>query len=212
VLDDLLSAIAYRNWLFDSQEEKTAAIRWRNVTDFCDWLKKRAEEEGATLVQLAQSVAILSQLDRRDSDLDAVRLSTIHAAKGLEFAHVFVVGCEEGVLPHQGSVDPENDEEAVPGTPAAGQSPPGSSSERIEEERRLMYVAITRAQRSLTLSWSRERRRARQSVAQQPSRFIAEMALSDGSSPRQTVSNDTAKARLGALKDLLAAKRSASER
>lgn len=208
VLDDLLEAIGYRSWLFDSHDEKAAAVRWRNVTDFCDWLKRRGDEEGATLSQLAQSVAILSQLDRRDSDADAVRLSTIHASKGLEFAHVFVVGCEEGVLPHLGNTDPDAEEQAASPQKTSTNAREDGLSDRIEEERRLMYVAITRAQRSLTLSWSRERRRARQSFSQQPSRFIAEMALGSGAEAPQAVSNDTARARLGALKDLLAAGRS----
>jgi ATP-dependent DNA helicase Rep len=208
VLDDLLAAIDYRGWLTDSQDEKTAATRWRNVCDFCDWVKKRADEEGATLAQLAQSIAILSQLDRRDAEADAVRLTTIHASKGLEFPHVFVVGCEEGVLPHLGARETEAETEegarAEPATDGRG----AAEDARIEEERRLMYVAITRAERSLTLSWCRERSRARLSLPQEPSRFIAEMDLSSGASgSRATVSNETARARLGALKDLLGAAR-----
>ena len=207
VLDDLLAAIDYRGWLADSQDEKTAATRWRNVCDFCDWVKKRAEEEGATLAQVAQSIAILSQLDRRDAEADAVRLSTVHAAKGLEFPHVFVVGCEEGVLPHLGTRDPDAEESAA--AEASGARAAGDAA-RIEEERRLMYVAITRAQRSLTLSWCRERSRARQTLPQEPSRFIAEMQLSSGATGvRATVTNETARARLGALKDLLGASRTA---
>ena len=206
VLDDLIAAIDYRGWLTDSQDEKTAATRWRNVCDFCDWVKRRAEEEGATLAQLAQSIAILSQLDRRDADADAVRLSTIHAAKGLEFPHVFVVGCEEGVLPHLGARETETDDSVD--APAAGAGRVSVDEARIEEERRLMYVAVTRAERSLTLSWCRERSRARQSMPQEPSRFITEMTLSSGASGvRATVSNETARARLGALKDLLGASR-----
>jgi ATP-dependent DNA helicase Rep len=218
VLDDLIAAIDYRGWLTDSQDEKTAATRWRNVCDFCDWVKRRAEEEGATLARIAQSIAILSQLDRRDADADAVRLSTIHAAKGLEFPHVFVVGCEEGMLPHLGARESEAQDDAqssASGADGAGAGGSGTGrttadDARIEEERRLMYVAVTRAERSLTLSWCRERSRARQQVPQEPSRFIAEMALSSGASGvRATVSNETARARLGALKDLLGASRQA---
>jgi len=208
VIDDLLAAIDYRGWLADSQDEKTAATRWRNVCDFCDWVKKRAAEEGATLSQLAQSIAILSQLDRRDAEADAVRLSTVHAAKGLEFPHVFVVGCEEGVLPHLGARDPDADEGGATAEVSAARA--AGDSARIEEERRLMYVAITRAQRSLTLSWCRERSHARQTLPQEPSPFIAEMELSSGASGvRATVTNETARARLGALKDLLGGSRAA---
>jgi hypothetical protein len=113
VLDDLVSAIGLRAHLFDAADERTAAARWTHVCDFVDWLKKRAEEESSTLAQLAQEVALLAQLDRRDDEADAVRLSTIHAAKGLEFPHVFVVGCEEGILPHHGDavIDDEPDAE-----------------------------------------------------------------------------------------------------
>lgn len=169
-------------------------------------MKRRAEDEGATLAQLAQSIAILSQLDRRDADADAVRLTTIHASKGLEFPHVFVVGCEEGVLPHLGAREADDSAD----TPAEGAGRANADEARIEEERRLMYVAVTRAERSLTLSWCRERSRAREQMAQEPSRFIAEMSLSSGASGvRATVSNETARARLGALKDLLGSARPA---
>src|SRR5690606_25471214 len=112
VLDDLLSAIDYRGHLFATADDKVAAARWQNVSDFVDWLKKRAEEEGSTLLQLAQTVSLLSQLDRKDADADAVRLTTIHASKGLEFPHVFIVGCEEGLLPHHGGLAREETEEA----------------------------------------------------------------------------------------------------
>ena len=195
VLDDLLAAIGYRAWLFESADEKAAAARWTHVTDFVDWVKKRAADEDATLAQVAQSVALLSQLDRRDEDLDAVRLSTIHAAKGLEYPHVFVIGCEEGILPHRG--DAEASEE---GDAAADDSPTGGA--RVEEERRLMYVAVTRAQRSLTLSWCAARRRGRDTVRREPSRFLTEMQLEAARASRQTAQED-ARERLSRLRALL---------
>ena len=194
VLDDLVQAIGYRAHLFDTLDDKQAAARWQNVTDFVEWLKKRAGEEGATLLQLAQSVALLSQLDRRDEDLDAVRMTTVHAAKGLEFPHVFIVGCEEGLLPHHGGVAVDEEE---------GAAEDAADTTRIEEERRLMYVAVTRAQRSLTLTWCKARRRGRDSRASRPSRFLEEMALS-ARAPSATTEGDVAKARLTALKALLA--------
>ena len=86
-----------------------------------------------------------------------MRLSTLHAAKGLEFPHVFIVGLEEGILPHREAIDAGN----------------------VEEERRLMYVGVTRAQQSLHLSWCRARKRAGERVPCEPSRFIGELAQED---------------------------------
>ena len=191
VLDDLLAAIDYRAHLFAEADDKVAAARWQNACDFVDWLKKRAEEDGSTLVRLAQTVSLLSQLDRKDSELDAVRLSTIHAAKGLEFPHVFVVGCEEGLLPHHG------------GSAGADEAPDGDGT-RIEEERRLMYVAVTRAQRSLTLTWCRQRRRGKERYAQLPSRFLGEMQLEAKSAAAATVTREAGRAKLAGLRALLA--------
>ena len=195
VLDDLLTAIDYRSHLFATADDKVAAARWQNVSDFVDWLKKRAEEDGSTLVQLAQTVSLLSQLDRKDGEVDAVRLTTIHASKGLEFPHVFVVGCEEGLLPHHGGRGAAEE---------SGVDEDGADAARIEEERRLMYVAVTRAQRSLTLTWCRERKRGREKYAQLPSRFLAEMQLDARPKPGATVSADAAKAKLAGLRELLA--------
>ncbi|MEN9313885.1 MAG: hypothetical protein RIS35_278, partial [Pseudomonadota bacterium] len=193
VLEDLIEAIGYRTHLQETLDEKQAATRWQNVCDFVDWLKKRADEDGSTLLQLAQSVAILSQLDRKDEDVDAVRMTTIHASKGLEFPHVFIVGCEEGLLPHHGGA-------AVEETDEAGED--AADATRIEEERRLMYVAVTRAQRSLTLTWCKSRRRGRDTQGRRPSRFLGEMSL-EAKAPSRTTDGESAKARLSALKALL---------
>lgn len=76
-------------------------------------------------------VALMTMLEGKDEEPDAVRMSTLHASKGLEYPHVFLVGVEEGILPHKGD----------------SEDPADISPERIEEERRLMYVGITRAQR-----------------------------------------------------------------
>ncbi len=163
VLDDLLSAIDYRAHLFDASDERVAQKRWQNVLDFTAWIAKRCEEEDKDLIAVTQSIALLSMLDNQDQDVDAVRLSTLHAAKGLEFGHVFLVGVEEGLLPHKGNEDDE----------------PAMRSQRIEEERRLMYVGVTRAQKSLAISWCRKRRRARDHQSCEPSRFIAELGLDE---------------------------------
>jgi len=103
-------------------------------------------------------IALITTLEGREGEVaDAVRLSTLHAAKGLEFPHVFLVGLEEGILPHRESID-------------AG---------TVEEERRLMYVGLTRAQRSLHLSYCSRRRRAGEWFTSTPSRFIDELPAED---------------------------------
>lgn len=198
ILDDLLSSIRYEAWLYDTLDEKPAQKRWQNVLELVDWLKRKADEDDMTLLELVQHVALVTMLERNEEeDPDAVRLSTLHASKGLEYPHVYLVGVEEGLLPHLG-----HDEEDA-GTEDAGHA----LALRIQEERRLMYVGITRARRSLHLSWCRRRRRAREDVVCQPSRFIEEMGLvadvgdtddaGPGLSPRD---------RLAMLKDLLAQK------
>lgn len=134
-------------------------------------------------------------LERSDEeDPDAVKLSTLHASKGLEYPHVYLIGVEEGLLPHMG-----RDEED--GDPAKAAE---SLVTRIQEERRLMYVGITRAQRSLHLTWCKKRRRAREDVVCEPSRFIAEMGLS-ALKPQEDSSLQamSPKQRLSMLKDLL---------
>jgi ATP-dependent DNA helicase Rep len=192
VIDDLLAAIAYRDWLFDNEPDRQASQRWQNVCEFVDWIKRRAEEDGRNLLEMAQLMALASRLDGREEDSDAVRLSTLHAAKGLEWPHVFLAGVEEGLLPS--SVGLEDDA--------------ADATVRFEEERRLMYVGITRAQRSLQVSWCRQRSRGRERVAErEPSRFIAEMGLDrasekmPGLSPQQKA--QTPQERIAALQALL---------
>ncbi|MCC7060413.1 MAG: ATP-dependent DNA helicase Rep, partial [Burkholderiaceae bacterium] len=221
VLDDLLNAIDYRSHLFATADDKVAAMRGQNVSDFVDWLKKRAEADGATLLQLAQTVSLLSQLDRKDGEVDAVRLTTIHASKGLEFPHVFVAGCEEGLLPHHGGAmaatgEAGEDEagEGKAGEGKAGEAGAGtleSAAARIEEERRLMYVAVTRAQRSLTLTWCRQRKRGREKYAQLPSRFLGEMQLDARPAAGATVTQEAGKAKLAGLRAMLGQPRAAPD-
>jgi ATP-dependent DNA helicase Rep len=194
VLDDMIQAIEYREHLFATLDDKQAAVKWQNVLDFVEWLKKRADEDKQTLAQLAQTVTLLSQLDKKDANADAVRLSTIHAAKGLEYPHVFVIGCEEGTLPHSGGASATEDNDNA--TPSAA-SP---VTKRIEEERRLMYVAVTRAQRSLTLSWCKTRKRGKDKFTQMPSRFLGEMSLQTDPNANLPLSIDAAKDRLAAMK------------
>jgi ATP-dependent DNA helicase Rep len=184
VLNDLLQAIGYEAYLFDQDDERAAQARWNNVLEFAAWIAKKGEEDEKNLLQLTQTIALITLLDgREEEEPDAVRLSTLHAAKGLEFGHVFLVGVEENILPHRDAVD----------------------EGRLEEERRLMYVGVTRAQRSLTLSHCARRKRARETVACDPSRFIDEL----GDEVRQPPKPDDAEAKaqgsnqLAALKAML---------
>ena len=166
VLNDMMTAIQYEAFLYDSEEPRAAESKWKNVLDFIAWLTKKGEAstefgnetDGKNLLELTQMVSLMSMLEgREDSEPDAVKLSTLHAAKGLEFGHVFLIGVEEGILPHRESID----------------------TDKIEEERRLMYVGITRAQKSLNLSWCKKRKRAGETIACEPSRFIAELPIDD---------------------------------
>jgi ATP-dependent DNA helicase Rep len=191
VLPDLLKAIDYETYLFDLEEERTAQTRWGNVCEFSSWLNKKGELDGKTLIDLTQSIALINLLDKQnDEEVDAVQLSTLHAAKGLEYKHVFLVGIEEGILPHRESTDPT----------------------KIEEERRLMYVGITRAQHSLHISYCERRKQAREFVPCEPSRFIDEMGKEDirfaGGKQDLPPDKATGNARLDAMKAMLAGNKS----
>jgi len=189
----MMKAIDYENYLFNTFDDKQAQDKWQNVLDFVGWLKEKGNGgrdgtgEQKSLLELTQMVALMSMLEGRDEEPDAVRLSTLHASKGLEFAHVFMVGVEEGILPHKGDPDASPDEYA----------------QRIEEERRLMYVGITRAQRSLTITWCKKRKRVRESVPCEVSRFIKEMRLDEGDALPTEAETLTPQDRLANLKALL---------
>ncbi|HEY2189282.1 MAG TPA: 3'-5' exonuclease, partial [Caldimonas sp.] len=111
-----------------------------------------------SVLAVAQTIAVIISLAERGDDQNVVTLSTLHAAKGLEWPHVILASVNEGLLPFAG-----DDEEAT--------------AARIEEERRLMYVGITRARATLAIGTLRRRKRGRQAQAALPSRFIAEMKL-----------------------------------
>ena len=186
LLADLLTATAYEDWLNERDEERAARIKWGNVLEFCEWLGKKGQEEGKTLVDLTQTIALINLLDKNEADVDAVQLSTLHAAKGLEFRHVFLIGIEEGILPHREA----------------------QADGRIEEERRLMYVGITRAQRSLHLSYCERRKQGRETIPCEPSRFVSEMGSEDlrfsGSKSAAPADKAASSERLTALKAMLA--------
>jgi ATP-dependent DNA helicase Rep len=152
LLDELLRAISYETWLYDSHDPRQAESKWKNVEDFIGWLKRKAEADEKSLIEMVQTIALINMLEGKDQEPDAVALSTLHAAKGLEFPHVFIIGAEEEILPFR-----------------------DSDEKQIEEERRLMYVGITRAERSLQISYCNRRKRGKDWMACEPSRFLEEM-------------------------------------
>ncbi len=156
-LRQLVLDIGYEDWLKDTSDTpKQAERRWQNVNDWLEWLDKIASgEEALDIQELAGRASLMGILERQGEDEagDQVRLMTLHAAKGLEFPHVFIMGMEEELLPHRESLD----------------------EEKLEEERRLAYVGITRAQQGLTFTLTRKRRRYGEWVDSEPSRFLGEI-------------------------------------
>ncbi|HEY3583586.1 MAG TPA: 3'-5' exonuclease, partial [Casimicrobiaceae bacterium] len=190
LLSELVASIGYMDYLVATFDKRDAQARTKNVEDFIGWLARKGEADGKNLLELTQMVALITMLEGREQDSpDAVRLSTLHAAKGLEFPHVFLVGLEEGVLPHREAID-------------AGST---------DEERRLMYVGLTRAQQTLHLSYCSTRKRAGEKVDCAPSRFLAELAQEDlryverALAPEEAAQAKTSgNARLAALKAMVA--------
>ncbi len=161
----LLEQIGYTHYLREeSPSRDTADRRARNVSDLLNWLQKLIDKntsDGAafSLSDLIAKVMLLDILERGHEDEvnDEVSLMTLHAAKGLEFPHVFLIGMEEKILPHQNSID----------------------SDSIEEERRLAYVGITRAQQTCTLSYCTHRKQRGVHEECEPSRFLDELPQDD---------------------------------
>ena len=190
-----LNDIAYEQHLHDGEDSaKLAAGRWGNVLEFVDWIARRCGGstahgddaiEAQTVLQVAQTISLILSLADRADEQDVVTLSTLHAAKGLEWPHVVLAGVNEGLLPFRsGSED------------ASAELTP----ERIEEERRLMYVGITRARSTLLVSTLRRRKKGRETVPGVPSRFIKEMKLDEA------VEKGDPRERLKKLRETLAAR------
>ncbi len=139
------------------KEERTAEslMRWENVQELLSALTEFAQQgEGATLEAFLEEVSLVSDLDTWEDEKNAVTLMTLHASKGLEFPIVCITGLEEGLLPFAGSQ---------------------LSASDVEEERRLFYVGMTRAERRLYLSHASTRYRFGEASFQSPSRFLSEL-------------------------------------
>ncbi len=160
LLDRVLAVVGYREWLEHHWPEDHQE-RWDNVMELVEAARAHdAREESAGLASFLEEVALVSDQDRFDPDAPRVNLMTLHTCKGLEFPVVFLVGVEEGVLPHARSTREEFGENA------AG----------IEEERRLLFVGMTRARRILRLSGGLRPAGWTGGMDSGPSRFLEEMA------------------------------------
>jgi ATP-dependent DNA helicase Rep len=163
IIEDLIKHIDYEQYLKeDSKSKESAERKIKNVYELIEWLKRIADKETDGQKPLAEIVAKIMLMDIMDRNQeteisDQVSLMTLHAAKGLEFPHVFLIGIEENILPHQNSIDNDN----------------------IEEERRLTYVGITRAQRTCTFSYCTHRKRYGEISECEPSRFLNELPVED---------------------------------
>ncbi|MEX9851784.1 DNA helicase Rep [Providencia huaxiensis] len=161
---DLLREMDYESWLYEtSTSTKAAEMRMKNVNQLFTWMSEMVEgdelNDPMTLSQVVTRFTLRDMMERGEDDdeSDQVQLMTLHASKGLEFPYVFLVGMEEGLLPHQSSIDENN----------------------IDEERRLAYVGITRAQRELFFSHCRERRQYGELIRPELSRFLLELPQDD---------------------------------
>jgi ATP-dependent DNA helicase Rep len=177
-LFDLLKLIGYEEWLYESSPSVSAAeMRWKNVSELMRWvtemLKGDDENEPVTLEQAVAKLCLRDMLSRNEEEEqgDQVQLMTLHASKGLEFPHVFMVGMEEGLLPHQSSID----------------------EGMVEEERRLAYVGITRAQQSLIFTMAKERRQYGDVMRPEPSRFLYELPQDDLEWEEHAAANEAAR-------------------
>jgi len=161
LIGEVCERVAYRRYLLDEYRHERedglegGELRWENIQQL---ITLAAEYDGmepeAALPQLLEDVALVSDADEYEPDADAVTLITLHAAKGLEFPIVFIVGMEEGVLPHVRSFDDPN---------------------QLEEERRLCYVGITRAKAKLYLVRAFRRFFMGSTLHHPPSRFLRDL-------------------------------------
>jgi len=162
---ELIFDIDYEGWIHqNSASEATAEKRMQNVFFLVDSIRntmERLQEEDpdAGVEEAINRLILIDLMDRQEEEEDEnkVQLMTLHASKGLEFPHVLLIGLEEEILPHRNSI--ENGD--------------------IEEERRLMYVGVTRAKVTLTITLARQRKQFGEVIDCTPSRFLAELPQED---------------------------------
>ena len=162
---EMINDMDYEGWLHqNASSSKAAEKRMENINYLIESLSKtlerQDEEDGESSIETAIGKLVLRDLleqQAEEDNTDAVQLMTLHASKGLEFPHVFLIGMEEDLLPHRNSIDDNN----------------------IEEERRLAYVGITRAQRTLTMTFAAKRKQFGEILDTTPSRFLDELPQED---------------------------------
>ncbi len=182
-------AWTYQNTSSDAQAERRMANVWFLVDSLGRTLERLQEEDpDADISSAITRLLLIDMLERQeqDDDDDRVQLLTLHASKGLEFPHVYLIGMEEELLPHRNSIEEDT----------------------IEEERRLAYVGITRAKRTLTMTLARQRKQYGEIIDTSPSRFLDELPEGDvqweGRDNETTkVDSNTAQARLRSLRSLV---------
>lgn len=161
--DSIINRIGYEEHLKKDNSEEAFKWKLQNATSIIDWIKELVDGskgEYYSFTDAIERLGLREMMDKRsnsDEEQDEVQMMTLHAAKGLEFPYVFLVGMEEGVLPHKTSIEENN----------------------IEEERRLAYVGVTRAKQELTLIVRKQKKSGQAMRALEPSRFIAEMPIDD---------------------------------
>ena len=193
----MIRTMSYEEWLYEtSASPKAAEMAMANVSTLFGWVNDMLEgndlDQPMTLTEVVNRLILRDMMERGEDDGegDQVQLMTLHASKGLEFPIVFLVGMEEGLLPHQSSIDEDN----------------------VEEERRLAYVGITRAQRELIFSLAKERRQFGEVINPEPSRFLFELPPDDvqweNQKPKATKEERQQKAQVGIanLRDILGKK------
>ncbi len=163
-LRDLIKGAKYEEWVYEtSASPKAAEMTLANISTLYGWVQGMLEgsdtDPPMSLVEVVNRLILRDMMEKNEEEdaSDAVQLMTLHASKGLEFPYVFMVGMEEGLLPHQSSIDEDN----------------------VEEERRLAYVGITRAQKELIFSLAKERRQFGEVNFPEPSRFLDELPVDD---------------------------------